>query len=411
VIRLWLVLLVVAAIAKPNKHTGPDPAEMAALEAERCAKDTPEGFQIHTGFASNADPAEALNEALRNARKQAIDGLCAGKSEARCAVILRHLEGWKEPFHNPVTSRACAHIGVNRKWIDDDKGDQAALVANIGKLAAAIAQQGKLIVLQPPLWAKSGCNAGDVGSSIIAELRNALAKSGSIRLARPGASGAKAVQLTLDPTSSEVILTASVTEAVVQGEVPLSGFSFANDLFVLDGSRGDCRFDSELGLVDGMRTGDNGGRVWLDLGETALFCEGDRVVPRVHVDKPSQVKIYSVSRSGKAYLIWPRKGQDGAVDNVKELDSLDLTLTPDGADEKLIAIAMPAGKSWGKTAGWGAFCETPAPFTDESYPKEAAAGAVSFTVQPFDADACLARDVQPYGTAKLPEIPICPAAL
>lgn len=404
-----VLLLVAGASAKkpPPAPVGPAPDPYAAREAAACEKDTPENYQVHTGYGPGADAVTAIEEARREARKLALATVCSGKSESRCLVLGRHIEDWKQPFYNPSTQRACAHVAVNRQWLDDDTRDQQALSDALRDLADQAGEKaaGGLLWLEPPLWTSSGCAVGEVGSALLAELRNGLAGGGSVRLAREG-DRASTLQILLDARGDQVVLSASLREPGKAGEVPLKGFSFSADLFDLGAGGGDCRFDQELGLQNGQRVGKDGRTVRLGLPGGGTFCEGDRVEPVVVVDRPSVVRVFSVSRSGKAYLVWPPPGESGRVEQQASLGSFDLVPTPEGGAEKLVAVAAADPAGLGAISSWTAFCEVPA-FGASTTPAATAAGAATLEVLRHDADACLVRGVRRQPAAAIPEVPAC----
>jgi hypothetical protein len=405
-----VVLLSTLALAK-KPPTGPDPDAVAAEEAATCAAGTVEGFRIVTGYATDPDPAQAVQLARADARKQALTTLCSGKSEGRCEIIGRHLDPWKVPYHNPLTQRACFHVGIKRTWIDDDRGDQQAFVRDLGTLAAAIHQAAtdRPVALAPVLWARSGCVAGEAADAVHAELRNALGRLGGLTLVPEAGDSAVEIRLSLEPGATGVALTAAAVSPRGAGEVPLPGFSFPDDLFDLGADGGDCRFDDALGLTSGQRRGHTGLVVRMALGtEERRFCEGDRVTPELRVSRPATVKVFSVSRSGTALLVWPPAGETGLVQDRASLGPMDLVLTSTPGDEKLLAVAMPQGEPFAGLQDWTGLCRYPGDFTAGAYPDPAAASAATFSVLAWDDDHCLQRDVRPAGTAEIPPLPACP---
>lgn len=409
-----LLALVTTADARPPKDEGPSPEELAAAAAAAeaaCARDTPENFQIHTGVASDPDEATAVRTAISDARSRAITSLCAGKSAQRCLGLQRHLEGWKTPHYNPHTLKACAHVGVHRKYIDDLEGEQAQLERDVAKLAARIADKtsGRLITLAPPVWATSGCSAGEVGLALTSTLRNDLGTHG-LRLTEEGDRSTKAVavRIKLTPRTPDVVLSADLREPGKPGLLPLEGFDFAQDLFVTTEEQGDCRWDSDLGLVDGQRLGTGGHEVRVTLGTTsAQFCEGEQIEPRVQVNRPSVVKVYSIARDGEALLVWPPPGQDGRVDDVASLGEMNLVLLEGKGDEKLLAIAVPTGGSHGPAEGWTGFCKLGAAISAAHYPSGAAIGTSTYTVQPEGQGSCPSRPELRRLRNQMPTLPEC----
>jgi len=416
----WSALLVLAlalpAVAKKPKPapvpTGPDPAQVEADEAAACAKDVPENFQIHTGYATHADPAEAIAEALRSARKEALDTLCAGKSEARCASIRRHLEGWKQPFHNPLSGRACAHVGVNRRWIDDDRREQAKLHDELVALGArvAAATEGQVVALAPARWEESGCDAGEVGTALRSELRNALAET-ETTLVPPGTTGAADVSVRLEVAGSEVVVLVDVALPRAAGRKPVEGVRFPSDLFVLDEVNRDCRIDRSLGLEGGVRRGADGLQVWVDAGVEGLVCEGDKGDPEVRVSRPAKVKVWSVDRLGTAYLVWPPPGNDGVVQRSLSLGEVTYHRPVAGGEERLLAVAVPADQAMGPIDDWTGFCMHPGALEAKAYPADAAAAAASLTVLPWEDAACAQRGTARSHAPEMPAVPECPDRL
>lgn len=407
----WALLALGAlALAGPRSKDREEQAARAAADqaaAEACGADTPEGYQIHTGFATDPDEATAIEVARLSARKMALEGLCAGKSDSRCAVIRRHIEAWKTPHFHPFTHRACAHVGVNRRWIDDDAHDQERLTRDLQALARSVsdAAGGELLWIVPPLWSASGCHAGEVGAALVSELRNGLASVGGVRLASEQEQAAQ-LEVSLSTSGDRVVLDAALRLPSSEGLIPLQGFRFPKDLFSIEAEGGDCRFDRDLGLISGLRSGADGRTVQVSIPGEGSYCEGDRITPTVKVDRPSIVRVFSVGRSGKAYLVWPPPGQDGLVQRTASLGAMDLHPTPSGGDEKLVAVAVPPGSRLGPIEGWSAFCAI-ASFGAELYPEGAAAGAATFQVQRFDADACLVRDVKGSKPPPIPAVPTC----
>ena len=88
--------------------------------------------------------------------------------------------------------------------------------------------------------------------------------------------------------------------------------------------------------------------------------------------------------------------------------SMDLGVNEDRGDEKMLAVAMPLGSSFGATEGWVGHCETPTPFTGSSYPRDASVASASLSVLPYNADICLSRSVAP-GPGPEPIVPVCAA--
>lgn len=402
----WLAL---AHARKPVPDPAPDPAASAKVEEDRaCAADVPENYQIHTGYASGEGEAEAIAAALADARARALSTLCSGKSPTRCEILARHVEAWKLPYWNPVTHRSCAHVGVRRDFLDDDQGDQRRLSAEIARLGGDVAAKvGTTPVwIDPPTWTGSGCHAGPAGSAMVAELRNALATAGTVRIAT-ASDAATTVHLALDVRAAEVVVSAHLREKGKPGVLPLVGFTVAGDLFDLHEAGDDCWFDRELGLEAGQRPGRDGRVVRISLPGEGSYCEGDSIQPQLVVDRPSVVKVFSVARDGTAFLVWPPPGSDGRVASAVSLGDMALVRSTVPGDEKLVAFAVAAGASAGATQSWTAFCRTPSALSASLWPADAAVGAATFEVLAADAPSCVQRRVRPLAPAGIPDAPVC----
>lgn len=393
---------------------GVDAMKVQAEQAAACAPDTPENYQIHTGTGSHPDAGVAKQTAESQARFRAIQQLCSGKSATRCAVIQRHLESWKTPYWNPLTNESCAHVGVHRKWLQDDAGDLQQLQLNLAQLASRIVDSAgsKMVAIDPPIWTQSGCTPGEVGAALTVELKNALARQGKIQLAEPTHTSALRLRVELTPTPGRVLLGATLRDPARQGFTPMPGFDFAEDLFVTGAMSQACAGDDKLGLKDGYREGANGLVARLELGtESSLFCEGTVVRPRVVVNKPSQVKVFSVAQDGRALLVWPPPGERGLVEKSVNLGEFTLYRNKDAGDEKLITVAVPIASTFTHMDGWTGFCQLPTPFSDSVFPPGAAGAAATYHVMPFDAVECMRDGRDPFPPPPIPPLPTCPTTL
>lgn len=409
----WWLLATLAFAGKKDRASdaGPEAAALAAAEEVACARDVPENYQIHTGFGADDDATEAIQAARLDAQRGALATLCSGKSEMRCAVLRRHLEDWKQPFHNPLTGKACAHVGVNRKWIDDDKREQEALSKALTELAQQVAERidGPQVALQAPVWGTSGCDAGDLGVAVLSELRGALA-DGAKALVPVGTPGSAEVTVTARITEQRVFLDAAVRPWKSAGELPVKGVSFSADLFALDDSERTCWLDADLGLPGGHRDGPDALRVWVDTGMDRTVCEGDRGTPKVSVSRPSRVKVWSVDKTGSAYLVWPPPGEDGSVQSHIELGEMSYYVSPAGGEERLVAVAVPEGARFPTVDAWTGFCRHPGRFAVGAW-SNTAATAAALAVHRFDAPACVQRGTVAAPPPPMPDVPVCPERL
>lgn len=409
--RLLLVLAVAfAGKKKDDTPVHPDPDVIAAEEAEACAKDIPENYRIFTGYASGTDPTTAVVDARNNAVREALDTVCSGKSETRCEVLRRHVADWKKPFHNPLTGKACAHVGIDRLWIDDDKRDQEQLdeaVTALGKAIAEAAPAGKPIAMRAPVWGESGCVAGPLGVVLTSAIRNAIAERGLV-IAPVGKPTASEITVVARSAGDRVFVEASVQPWGAKAATPVPGIDVAGDLFPVDEGDGTCWLDSRMGLPGGKRDGANGLHVRIDQrAPHPTVCEGDVSTPEIHVDRPARVKVFSVDRMGAAYLVWPPPGGSDRVAGSLAMDELHYVQSPVGGEERMVAVAVAEGASFPEIDDWTAFCKHPRPFSVTPF-AGSAAHAIGFEVRAYDDPACVQRNVPRAAKRVIPEIPVCP---
>jgi hypothetical protein len=367
------------------------PASDVAAEDVCPTKDV-HGYAVHRGEAAGANAAEAIAAARSAATRGLLERACAGYGEVRCEAVLRHVKPWKEGWYDPGLQSACASVSVAQADLDTLARDEAVLESHLRALAAAAAEKAGSapLVVTAPVWA-SGCASGTVGDALAAGLQNALATFPAVKLVEPEAAPATAQRLRLElaPGATGVTLT-----ALLQGKgatmTPLPGFSFPLDLFVTDPSEaGTCRSDADLGLAHGERLGAGGLRVLVEVpGIGAAACEGGVAEPIVRVNRPASVQVFSVAKDGRSLLVWPPPGGDPRVEREISLGQMHLVAQPEQGDERLVAVAVPEGASFGASDGWQGFCEVAGGVGPESWPADAAVAAATFTIVPAGTGAC-----------------------
>jgi hypothetical protein len=191
--------------------------------------------------------------------------------------------------------------------------------------------------------------------------------------------------------------------------VLLGGFAFPGDLFGDDpDAQAACRGDAELGLKDGEKLGDGGLQVALVVDtHDGVVCPGETLRPVLMVSQQARVQVYSVARDGAGFLVWPPPGEQGLVDDLLDLGAFHAVETPDRGDERLVAVAVPAGQYFGKTEGWTGFCALPGVFGPPYYPAGAAIGTASWRVLPAGLGGCAADAARPVDLAALEAASTC----
>lgn len=348
---------------------------------------TPPGpeWRMRVGYSKNRGQA-GLAEARQNARDTLLTDLTNGYGETRRNAVRRHIFDWKE---GRVTKEgACAAVAVEARYLDAFETDAAALDRNLSRLAERVkASLGTQPVhVKAPTW-DTGCGAGDVGRYLSAALRNELATHGVNPQTANHPSFAN-LSLQLAPGPLEVVVTATLTSS--KGALALPGLSFAADLLNVepDDAR-ECRSDDALGLDDGERLGAEGLRVWVDLPtRDGIVCEGETVDVTFRVNQPARVQVYSVDLHGNGYLVWPPPNGRGDVEDSVTLSGIRMARFPAGGDERLVAVAVPAGSRFGRNDTWHGFCRLADAFGPTLYTSESAIGASTYVVVPAGSSGC-----------------------
>jgi hypothetical protein len=365
--------------------------EVVGVEA--CPEVPPTGFRLERAYASGPRD-EALNAARALARQAMIERVCAGYGELRCSAVQRHIGSWGEGSWIAADRRerlgtACAAVVVEEAFLDqlarDYAGFEASLAALVDELRARAGDA--LLAVEPPTW-ETGCVAGPVGAAVAGELRSLLAGARVVPEGQ-GDRGATALLTTLSPGAGGVRLNLALRPPT-GAAVLLGGFAFPGDLFGDDpDALATCRSDEQLGLNAGEKLGGGGLQVALVVDtQDGVVCPGETLRPVLMVSQQARVQVYSVARDGVGYLVWPPPGEAGVVDDIVDLGSFHAVETPDRGDERMVAVAVPAGSYFGKTEGWTGFCQLSGVFGPLLYPSGAAIGTASWRVLPAGLGGC-----------------------
>jgi len=366
-------------------------AELVGVEA--CPEVPPQGYRLERAYGSGSQ-AEALEQARQRARSAMIERVCAGYGELRCAAVQRHIGSWGEGSWEPAQRRgqdgtACAAVVVEEAFLDQLGRDYDSFEHSLSQLVVSLRSEAgaALLAVEPPTW-DSGCVAGSVGAAVAGELRTLLAGARVVPEGQ-GDRSASAVVTTLSPGAGGVRLNLSFTPPS-GAAVLLGGFTFPGDLFGDDpNAQAACRSDADLGLRDGEKLGDGGLQLALVVDtQDGVVCPGETLQPVLMVSQQARVQVYSVARDGSGYLVWPPPGEPGLVDELLDLGTFYAVESPDRGDERLLAVAVPAGGYFGKTEGWTGFCRLPGVFGPLLYPAGAAIGTASWRVLPAGLGGC-----------------------
>jgi hypothetical protein len=349
------------------------------------SKTPPAGYRIVVGYASG--PRAKAIEAAREKALANAESLYAGQlTPLQRAAFREQVFDWSDD--NWKAGTACFKLAIDNAAFTADEAELAALTAQLRTLGAAVGSRA--VDVEAPVWDQSGC-AADIGGAIrttlLSEMHGATVTSGAARLSIRLAALADRVQ----------------GSATLDG-VAIGGVSFPLTLFRLEpGEVGRCAGNAALRLASDDRKGSSGLSVRVRLTDhRGEACEGEADSPAVTTSGPARVQVYSVDQSGGGHYIglWSVPGE-------LSLGTGWLTPMAEGGDERLVAVAVPAKVSFGRTESWGdTYCRLTAPFDASSFPPEAAIGTTTFIVHPGGTHGCPVAKPTPADTAPQVDCPV-----
>ncbi len=124
-------------------------------------------------------------------------------------------------------------------------------------------------------------------------------------------------------------------------------------------------------------------------------CEGSRDDISLSVSQPARVQVYSVDRAGGGHFL-------GAVEGGPTIEVGDgqWVPQPDDSDERLVAVAVPLGQSFGARDSWSAYCRLPTALNAKDFPAGAAVGTKSFLVYRQGTHGCPAMPEDDKATVR-----------
>jgi len=385
----------------------------AAGADEECPIVPPHGHRIEVGWAKGNNQAEAIEQARQTARQTMSDKLCGDFGQARCNGINRHINPWGDGHWSKRDKAACAVVSIPEDKIDEYDRDAATLDAALADLATQLGDEKVTVLYQDGVFWASGCSAAVVGSYLRTSLQNHLSQVGSFKLAVGPVAPPDAAQLRLQLARgpSGIVVNGLLRPPKEDHWTPLTGPTFAGDLFGIEAHEGEqCRSDQALGLQNSSRAGAQGLQVEIQIaGNVGSFCEGEEIQPVVRVTQPARVQVYNVQSNGEAHLVWPPphgKGSDGFVDDIFQLGVSTLIHSETAGDERLVAVAVPRGSSFGPRNDWQGYCQVPGSFGPAYYPLDAAVGSATFTVYAPGTGNCPDMPVREFQQT-LYRAPIC----
>ena len=341
------------------------------LSEEACPRKSDSIFDyVVRGEAEGLATSDVLiKQARRNALEKLEPLVCEGIEDTpRCLVARRHIKefGNGEMKRQGGKGWACASVAVDIDWIDSKQKELDRMGGELAALAGAIREKVENRSIKPmgAVWARTGCTAGESGTHLQLQLRRALAGAELVGANQP-ARDAVQVRLELSLAVGEVSVAVGAREPGQTAWSPLGvgGFDFPAHVYALEAKDADYCFGQQgLGLAPAPAATTTSEptsapasttpapppgpqlRILLD-SEQGVYCEGERVQPRVELSAPARLRLYSVDGDGTSWRIWPWNHDDDVVYGPSappELPGFDLTLNADGSDSTLVVVAFPA---------------------------------------------------------------------
>jgi hypothetical protein len=371
---------------------------------------TKDQWKSEVGYGEGATDAAAREAARADARELLYKALCPpGSDPWRCGVLWQNISPWEGKVTGTkgrlVT--ACATAVIPVEYLDAFDRDARAVEQKIFELAVATkwaVGESRTVILDP-VW--SNGTPAAVGPSLVGRLRGELGKLGFVEYAEVWDPARELVlELTLEPAA--LVVDAKVRNPADGSSQLLPGFKVPAGLFpVSEADRLRAASDPMLGISGGRRVGAGGLVARLQVpSHDGRLCHGERYVPSIITTKDARIRVFSVAADGHAELVWPIRGAKDEVDGgptPTPMNQLEALWSAD-ADERLVAVAVPAGTSFGAMERWTEWCSVPGQFGPTLYPDGAAVAASTFTIAPNGASGCphSASSMQDY-----PPPPVC----
>ncbi len=363
-----------------------------ALAADLCGSKTPPtGYRLGTGYGSGPR-AQALEVARQRAIENALDAYGRDLTELQAAAFRKQVFDWSEDHWEPGAllqqGTACFRIAIADEAFTAHADSVDQLSRDLAALAAQVRARTATVEIDAPVWDQSGCPA-DIGAA----LRTTLLAHMAGVTETPGAPRLRVRLAALDTV---------VQAALTLDGASIGGFAFPLTTFGLSrGEVGRCASNGTLGLGADDRRGAGGLAVRVRLGaHVGEGCEGDSDNPTLVASAPVQAQVFSIDRDGMGHFVgtWSVNGQTALGEGT-------LAPMPSGGDERLVAVALPPGRDFGRTQGWADYCKLSSTFNASWFPAEAAIGTTTFIVHPAGTNGCGA--VVSGATAVAAEAPVC----
>lgn len=341
----------------------------APVMAGLCGSKTPPtGFRIAVGYAQGPR-ARALENARDAAIDYAVKNYASEWTPLQVAAFRRQVFDWSED--NWQAGAACVRLAIADEAFKAQDTALAKLTSDLKGIAGTVSARAHAVEVDAPVWDQSGC-AADIGAALrttlIGQLSGVQVSPGASRLGMRLAAVAD-----------------GVSAAVTLDNVVIGAFTFPLTLFRLEpGETGKCAANAAIGLRADDRRGADGLSVRVRFADVVgEGCEGDPAEPVVTTSTRARVQVFSVDDDSVAHFVGVHE-----VSGTQSLGVGSLAPSPDGSDERLVAVALPAGQSFGATEWFTDYCRMETSFDIGTFPASAAVGTTTFIVRPSGTRGC-----------------------
>ena len=363
------------------------------------------GLRVEPASVSAKNEGEGVDAARAAAYQKVVDEHCDGLSEDRCFAIKRNVAPYGRGHFDKRKKTACASVAFREADLEAIPRELAAMDAVLDDLAAKLAAAGGgaagAVRLDEPVWAGSHCPTGELGYQLQSKLQGRLGQR--VQQVDPGAvvPGMKVLRMKFAPGRADVTVTAELRDhgADTFVNLTLKDDTFSADLFrEAEGEAGDCRGIDDLGLERDERLSDSGLRVEILVdSERTFFCEGESMYPALELNRPAELRLYTVDRNGLGYQV-PSLESAAPTGVPISLGEWIAVVPPAGGDSRLVVAAVAPGGAFGSPAGAvgvvGATpkaCRLNRALKAGAFPAAVALGTTSIEVLPATDPLCAGR--------------------
>jgi hypothetical protein len=351
-----------------------------------CVVQHPDQHRMETvadSFRRREDLAAVEEAARARALSALFSSVCAGQGPADCDAIRKRVG--VEVAVDLERRLICASALVPAEIVEDP-GGRLKYDAALDELSARAAES----LAGRPVGAvvarlSTGCGAGDAGVALASSVRAGLANRGVPVVQGEGDRLSLVVTPIADMANVELWRRPSAGGA----EVQVGAARVATSWLGLTYSHGgECRGDSKLGIGrSGTAPGSGGLTVAGTLATEGALCAGERTSLSIRSSAPARVQVWSVGRSGDAWLTWDSATEAavgaGGLDRRASLE-LEAEYVPALGEETLLVVAWPLGE---RALPGGPGCRRMS-LGAADLPASAARLALPFTVTPPGEGRC-----------------------